>query len=444
MRGGVNRSRRAYVVAARSAEQVEPLDCGMIRSEITCGRIHAHRESWENPLPLVLDVDAHFEPGPEWLDPYPELAKRLPPLDPSVLAVDAIIGDLLHYVPEADRPPMAELVPPGMALLHGQEKDEEAGRRSEFEGKNQFQVANAQARLAWMDEQKIDIQNVICLSGIAYSIAIDDLDLTRDVIRTCNTWLAETCAESKGRLLPVTALDYHDLDWAVTEMERMRAQGSRIFLVPAYPIAGVPPAHPSWDRIWAAAVSLGMTPMLHTGFERMRFDPGWANLGGDTTVMRMVSSAHRHVAPSTLIYSMVYGGVFERFPNLTLMLAEVGTGWLPYLMREIDDRVSPTAELFLGKSRLKQKPSEYLARHIRATPLSAGNDQPLLAIMRDLPEDMIVFSSDFPHFEGFTDPKKFYDDLFLETSPARKERFFGGAMLDVYARMGDPIEPPAS
>ena len=113
-------------------------------------------------------------------------------------------------------------------------------------------------------------------------------------------------------------------------------------------------------------------------------------------------------------------------------------------MREIDDRVSPTAELFLGKSRLKQKPSEYLARHIRATPLSGGNDQPLLAIMRDLPEDMIVFSSDFPHFEGFTDPKKFYDELFLEASPAKTERFFGGSMLDVYARMGDPIEAPAS
>ena len=34
---------------------------------------------------------------------------------------------------------------------------------------------------------------------------------------------------------------------------------------------------------WAseAAVKLGMVPMLHTGFERMRFDPGWANLGGD-------------------------------------------------------------------------------------------------------------------------------------------------------------------
>ena len=66
-------------------------------------------------MPLILDVDAHFEPGPEWLEPFPELAKRLPPLDPALLAVDAIVGDLLHYVPENERPPMAELVPPGMA-----------------------------------------------------------------------------------------------------------------------------------------------------------------------------------------------------------------------------------------------------------------------------------------------------------------------------------------
>ena len=393
-------------------------------------------------MALVIDVDAHFEPGPEWLEPYPELARRLPPLDPSVLAVDAIVGDLLHYVPEEERPPMADLLPPGMALLHGQEKADEAKRREEFEGKNQFQVANTKARLGWLDEQGIDVQNVICLSGIAYSLAIDEIDLTQEVIRTCNTWLAETCAAGNGRLLPVTALDYHDLDWAVAELERMRALGSRIFLIPAYPVAGVPPAHPSWDRLWSAAVSLGMVPMVHTGFERMRFDPGWASLGGDTTLMRMVSSAHRHVAPNTLINAMIYSGLFERFPSLTLLLAEVGTGWLPFLMREIDDRVSPTAALFLGEAKLSEKPSETLARHVRATPLSAGNDQPLLEIMDSLPDDMIVFSSDFPHFEGFTDPMGHYREVFADTPIARQERFFGGSILDVFARMGDPISAP--
>ena len=91
--------------------------------------------------------------------------------------------------------------------------------------------------------------------------------------------------------------------------------------------------------MWSTAVALGMTPMLHAGFERMHFDPGWASLGGDTALLRMVGSAHRHVAPMTLIHPLVYSGVFERFPALTLLLAEVGTGWLPFLLREIDDLI---------------------------------------------------------------------------------------------------------
>jgi predicted TIM-barrel fold metal-dependent hydrolase len=389
-------------------------------------------------MAAVIDVDSHFEPGGDWLEPYPALAARLPRLDPSLLAVDAIVGDL-RDVPETARPPAVELLPPGLATLFGGEKAAEAERRAAFAGKDQFQVANARARVAWLDAQGIAIQNVICLSGFAYNLFIRELELRQEVLRTCNRWLAETCAAANGRLLPVTALDYTDLDFAVRELECMRALGSRIFLVPAYPVNGVPPAHPSWDRVWSAAESLGMAPMLHTGFERMRFDPGWANLGGDATLLRMVGSSHRHVAPMTLLYALIYSGVFERHPKLTLLLAEVGTGWLPYLHREIDDRISPTAELFLGRWRLPRKPSEYLAQHVRATPLAGGNDQPIARIMQELPDDMIVFSSDFPHFEGFGDPRAHYAEALRDLPPARVERFLGGSIADVYARMGDPI-----
>ena len=387
----------------------------------------------------IIDIDAHFEPGQDWLEPYPELAARLPKLDPARLAVHTIVGDLLRDVPEHERPPMAELLPPGLLTLFGAEKAAEAGRRAEFAGKNQFQVANAKARLAWLDQQGIAIQNVICLAGIAYVLFLDDPALRCETLATCNRWLADTCESSQGRLLPVTALDYDDLEWAAAELVRMRARGSRIFLVPAYPVNGVPPSHPSWDRVWSTAVELGMAPMLHTGFEHMRFDPGWANQGGDVTLLRQIGGAHRHVAPMTLLYSLIYGGVFERHPTLTLLLAELGTGWLPFLYREIDDRISPTAELFLGKWTLPMKPSEYLARNVRATPLDGGNDHPLAKIMLELPEDMIVFSSDFPHFEGFTDPIGHYAEALAGVPCERLDRFFGGSIADVYARMGDPL-----
>src|SRR5688572_6554668 len=71
--------------------------------------------------PVVIDVDSHFEPGAEWLEPYPELAAKLPKLDPGLLAVNTIVGDLLRDVPVAQQPPLAELLPPGLLQLFGQE-----------------------------------------------------------------------------------------------------------------------------------------------------------------------------------------------------------------------------------------------------------------------------------------------------------------------------------
>lgn len=387
----------------------------------------------------IIDVDAHFEPGADWLNPYPKLAAKLPPLDAGLMAVHTICGDLLREMPADKRPAMADLLPPGLLTLFAQEKEGEKARAAEFEGKNQFEVANVKSRLKWLDEQGIDMQNVICLAGVIYDTFLDDPDLRKEVVSTANTWLAETCAEGEGRLLPVAALTYFDLDWAVRELTRMRALGSRIFLVPGYPVGDVAPVHPSWDKLWAAAEDLGMIPMLHTGFEHSRFFPGWANLGGDVTLLRQFGSSFRHFSPMTLVNGMIYSGVFERHPKLTLLMAEVGTGWLPFVYRDIDDRITPTASLFLGDWKYPLKPSEYLARHVKATPLSGGNDQPLMRIIDDLPEDMIVFSSDFPHFEGFADPKTHYQSVFADQAAGKKARFMGGAINDAYKRMGDAL-----
>jgi len=391
-------------------------------------------------MSLVIDVDAHFEPGADWLAPYPNLARRLPALDGAALAVKVICGDLLESIPPRQRPPLSELSPPGLLTLFAKEKDDEKQRRAEFEHKNQMEVANAKARLKWMDVQGIDIQNVICISGVTYLTFIEDLGLRQEVIAACNDWLANTCAEGNGRLLPVTALDYTDLDWAIAELKRMRRRGSRIVLVPGSPINGMSPAHPSWDKFWHAVTDSGMVAMLHTGFERMSFAPGWgSNMSDDVTLMRQFGGSFRHVTPMLMLNAMTLSGVFERHPTSTLLIAELGVGWLPFMLNDVDDRVTPTAELFLGKWKYPLKPSEYIKRNVRATPLAGGNDSPLLRIMSELPDDMLVFSSDFPHFEGFANPKDHYDNLLAGLSKQRRALFMGGATAALYERMEDPI-----
>lgn len=390
---------------------------------------------------MILDIDSHFEPGDDWLDEYPSLKAKLPDVPKTTALVEGVMGDLLRDVPEGERPPMEELIPPGAGFLLGQEQLDESKRRAEFEGKNQHEVADAAARVKWLDEQGIDIQNVICLDGFAYTIALEKTDptLLRETIGACNDWLASTCEEAGGRLLPVATLEYTDLDWAVRELTRMRARGSRIFLIPGYPVNGVPPCNPEWDRLWAAACDLGMTPMLHVGFERSAFDPGWANLGSDAHSLRYFASSFGHAGAQLLLNSFIFNGVFDRHPNLTLLLAELGVGWLPWIYREVDGRIDPTSQIFLGDYHGALKPSEYIERNVRGTPLSWRRDQPLPQVMRELPDDVIVFSSDFPHFEGYTDPMGVYRSQLGEFTPERLAKFYGGSMAEVYARMGDPI-----
>ncbi len=53
--------------------------------------------------------------------------------------------------------------------------------------------------------------------------------------------------------------------------------------------------------------------------------------------------------------------------------------------------------------------------------------------------DMILFSSGFPHFEGLTDPIGHYAGALAELKPEQRDRFFGSAIADVSARVGDPI-----
>src|SRR5580692_437497 len=98
-------------------------------------------------MTVVIDVDAHFEPGDDWLRPYPALAAKLPKVDMTRVATDSIVGDLLRDAPEAQRPPLESLMSPGIHLMFGGEKADEKRRREELGQSQQLPVADAAARL---------------------------------------------------------------------------------------------------------------------------------------------------------------------------------------------------------------------------------------------------------------------------------------------------------
>jgi predicted TIM-barrel fold metal-dependent hydrolase len=377
----------------------------------------------------VIDVDSHFEPGDSWLDSFPKLAAQVPPL-PAEHRLGVMFQDLLADVPVEKRPASGALAPPGLDVLVGAETLEG------FEEASMKPEADAATRVAWLDEVGIDAQNVICLEGLFLARRLEG-DLRREAIRACNDWLADSTEDGKDRLMPVTALDLTDVDSAIAELTRMRQRGSRSFLVNGTPVNGVPAMHPQFHRLWSAATDLGMVPMVHVGFTPARFDPGYANVAGDMYAFRQISLSQGHQAAQVLLNAMVFGGVFERHPTLTLLLCELNVGWFPFTVEHMDSRVSGEVTLFTGKYPFPLLPSEYVRRNVRITPVPRAHQSPI-PFFENLPE-CIVFSSDYPHFEGSPRPTAFYDELLGGVDESLRDKFMYSNMATVYERMGDPL-----
>ena len=101
--------------------------------------------------------------------------------------------------------------------------------------------------------------------------------------------------------------------------------------------------------------------------------------------------------------SLIYEGVFGKFPGLKAVLMESGVTWLPaWMWRANKTWRGVRAEV----PWLEKSPAEYAREHVRVTcqPFDAP---PTAAMLRKIIEeidceDMLLFSTDYPHwhFDG--------------------------------------------
>jgi predicted TIM-barrel fold metal-dependent hydrolase len=394
----------------------------------------------------VIDIDAHFEPTADWLDEFPGLRDRLPARFPThdprfsmrspEMFAWFVTDDLLRGVPASRRMPIERLVTDGMRSKYDPDRGPEAG----YVGSDQHQElvgATLGGRVRWLDEQGIDVQNVISGTGYTLARAIDDPALGMDALEAVNTWMSDGVDDAGGRLIAAVTLRYEDLDWAIGELTRMRARGSRTFLMKSEPTGDVPPNHPAYDRFWSAVTDLGMIPIVHVGLSPAIYHPAWANTD-DPALIRVISVLQPAQQAHVFLTAMVLGGVFERHPALTVVFAEHGIDWVIAATLRLDGIAMPgVSPLLLGDYRLPLTPAEYVRRNVRVTPLPVAHELPTTAL-QFLPE-VPVFSSDYPHFEGSGDPMGHYSTELASLPGEARASFFGENLAACFARMGDPL-----
>jgi predicted TIM-barrel fold metal-dependent hydrolase len=243
------------------------------------------------------------------------------------------------------------------------------------------------------------------------------------------------------RIGPVSIVDTDDLTWSISELERMRARGSRAVFLPAMPFGETSPAHPHNDRFWHAIESFGMVGVLHIGSTPAHFAGGWADAGwlepgggGVGGFLRFANSA-RTEAAQKFISALVLGGVFARCPGVTVVLEELWAGWLPWFVSRFE-QLSDSSDV-LGANDSPLLPYEYLRRNVKLTPLPGLGDDGM-SVITELAE-MLVFSSDFPHSEGNADPVAAYGTALGDIRPDVRQHFLGGTIEECFARTGDPL-----
>jgi predicted TIM-barrel fold metal-dependent hydrolase len=118
--------------------------------------------------------------------------------------------------------------------------------------------------------------------------------------------------------------------------------------------------------------------------------------------------------------SLVFEGVFERFPKLKVVFIEYGFSWLPSVMWRMDKNWKGLREEVPW---VKKLPSEYVRNNIRlGTQPSEEPFHPkdLIEIIRMAKaEDMLLYSSDYPHWDG--DP---VDKVFKHFPQDMKNKIF--------------------
>jgi predicted TIM-barrel fold metal-dependent hydrolase len=379
---------------------------------------------------VVIDVDSHWEPIREDEDPSARMA----------LFSEVLIGDIYGQVPRGEWPSIQQLLPPSLVELFASPSAELTRTR--------LGAADIAGRLAWCDQIGIDYQfvNGGGLTGLEFKI--EDPVARRNALGVANERLLDALEGHTDRFSPVVTLDLTDLDLAIADLERSRGRGSRAFHLRAEPPGGVSYTHPHFDRLWSATVDLGMIAYLHIGNAPSYFDAGWANLGldakgdaGRAEVTRL-SNVARMQSGETMLAALAYGGVFERHPNLTVLVAELWAGWIPFLLYRLNQHTHPDRKPnpVLGDWPYKMGAGDMLRRNLRATVLPTP-DHDAETMLRE--PGMLVFSSDYPHLEGSTTPIEDLRPVLERLDPVTRTQFMGGNILEVFERMGDPL-PVAS
>jgi predicted TIM-barrel fold metal-dependent hydrolase len=191
-----------------------------------------------------------------------------------------------------------------------------------------------------------------------------DKELSLACYRVYNDWIADFQAYAPERFVCNGTIPTTGIDDAVAELHRCAELGLRTVQLESYPSGSFSDPSPEDDRFWAAAVELGMPINIHLQFFFPAGDLG-SKIDAEGIPQQQARAKARGIdlqagSFPVILWRMIQSGVFQRFPDLILVGAEVETGWVPYYLERFDESVRRNR----WDWGLPMLPSEYFRRNV--------------------------------------------------------------------------------
>jgi uncharacterized protein len=257
------------------------------------------------------------------------------------------------------------------------------------------------------------IEQLLDPFGIEYAIltggfipmtvsGFSNVHFAQEVARAQNDELVDTWLERDPRFRGSITFSIQVPEWGAEEIRRWADDDRMVQTISACNPLPYPFGHPIFDPVHRACAETGRPFAIHSlGDCAVNSGPTALAAGQPTFYVEYHSGADQ--ALITHMMSFIYNGVFERYPDLRLVLLECGVGWIPSVVTRMD---TEWKSLRREVPWCKRPPSEYFAEKVTVStqPFDIrSDDEPWFEWMDRLGlKGSVAFSSDYPHWDTDT------------------------------------------
>lgn len=243
------------------------------------------------------------------------------------------------------------------------------------------------ARLADQDKDGIAAEFLYATVGMMMCLH-PDYDYKKACFDSYNRWLERYCSYSPKRLMGLGLTAIRSPEEAIREIRQFKEMGFKGVMMPGNP-RQEDYHHPMYNPLWEAAIELDMPLSFHiltSNSDRLTTQRG-PKINAFHTIMR---------GNQDIIGTFIYGGVFDRYPDLKIVCVEADAGWVPHFMYRMDHAFEYHS-YWMKAPRLEKMPSEYFRENIY---LTFQDDWVAFKVKDLLNLNRLMWANDFPHSDS--------------------------------------------